>query len=211
MTAKRRDKSPYEVLGVAKEATPAEIKREYRKRAERAHPDKGGSHQDMAEVNHAYDVLKDPARRLLYDRTGADTRPAMETRIQSLIMQVFADGLQKDVPNILAHALECLEVGIIRIEQGKAEAEALHKKLTHRRNKIKTKRHTNNLFHMIVDQQLQQVEQALAALQDDCIVYKSSIKELEKYESIEDMPSLGITIIKSGSTAGVSYSDFSWS
>lgn len=69
---KKEKRSHYEVLGVEKDADPAKVKRAYRRRAEKAHPDKGGSDEEMAEVNQAYEVLSDPDRRLLYDRTGKD-------------------------------------------------------------------------------------------------------------------------------------------
>lgn len=62
----------YQLLGVARDAWPQEIKRAYRREAKRAHPDKGGSAKLMAELAHAYEVLSDPERRKVYDETGSD-------------------------------------------------------------------------------------------------------------------------------------------
>lgn len=58
----------YSVLGVQKDATPAEIKSAFRKRAMETHPDRGGKQEDFIQVRAAYDVLCDPDLRAKYDR-----------------------------------------------------------------------------------------------------------------------------------------------
>lgn len=64
----------YEVLGVSKSASDAEIKSAYRKLAKKYHPDLNpGDKQAEAsfkEVNEAYEVLSDPQRRQRYDQFG---------------------------------------------------------------------------------------------------------------------------------------------
>jgi len=64
----------YEALGVAREATPEEIKKAYRKLARELHPDVNPS-ADASErfktVTHAYDVLSDPQQRQQYDMGGS--------------------------------------------------------------------------------------------------------------------------------------------
>ncbi len=60
----------YKILGVAKNASPDEIKRAYRRLAQQYHPDKGGDAQKFKEVNEAYQVLSDPQKRGQYDQFG---------------------------------------------------------------------------------------------------------------------------------------------
>ena len=64
----------YEILGVDREATPEEIKRAYRRLAQRYHPDKnpddGESGERFKEINEAYSILSDPGKRSTYDRYG---------------------------------------------------------------------------------------------------------------------------------------------
>ena len=66
----------YQTLGLAKTATPEQIKKAYRKMA-RAHPpdlnpDNPAAEQKFKEANEAHEVLSDPEKRKKYDRLGAD-------------------------------------------------------------------------------------------------------------------------------------------
>lgn len=65
----------YEVLGVSRDATEAEIKKAYRARARTAHPDAGGDEEEFKQVQHAYRVLRDTQSRARYDRFGDDGTP----------------------------------------------------------------------------------------------------------------------------------------
>lgn len=64
----------YEVLGVGKSASEAELKSAFRKQAMQCHPDRNpGDAQAEAkfkELNEAYQILSDPERRQAYDRFG---------------------------------------------------------------------------------------------------------------------------------------------
>lgn len=62
--------NPYDVLGVPTDASPAEIKKQYRKKARRAHPDHGGDPKEMTALSIAYGILSDPKKRSQFDRTG---------------------------------------------------------------------------------------------------------------------------------------------
>lgn len=63
----------YKVLGVAKTATPEEIKKAFRRLARKYHPDVSKETDPasrMAEINEANDVLSDPDKRAAYDTVG---------------------------------------------------------------------------------------------------------------------------------------------
>lgn len=64
----------YDLLGVQKGASAADIKKAYRKLAMQYHPDKNpgnkAAEEKFREINDAYDVLKDEQKRSAYDRFG---------------------------------------------------------------------------------------------------------------------------------------------
>ena len=63
----------YELLGVPRDASEADIKKGYRKAAMQYHPDRNGSPDAEAQfkqIAEAYEVLRDPEKRSIYDRYG---------------------------------------------------------------------------------------------------------------------------------------------
>src|SRR5438477_12696827 len=71
-TQMRRD--PYEVLGVARDASEQEVKKAFRRLARELHPDVNthdpAAEEKFKEAAEAYEVLSDPERRQIYDRYG---------------------------------------------------------------------------------------------------------------------------------------------
>ena len=65
------EKDHYATLGLRPDATAAQIKQAFRKKALVSHPDRGGSHVRMRELNEAWGVLGDPAQRREYDSLRA--------------------------------------------------------------------------------------------------------------------------------------------
>jgi len=64
----------YELLGVSKTADDAEIKSAYKKAARKYHPDntETGNEELFKKVGAAYEVLKDPQKRKIYDQYGIE-------------------------------------------------------------------------------------------------------------------------------------------
>ncbi|MGL4240884.1 MAG: DnaJ C-terminal domain-containing protein [Beijerinckiaceae bacterium] len=77
-------RNPYDVLGVPKGASEAEVKKAFRRAAKQHHPDQNRSDpraaERFAEVNSAYEILGDTQKRAQFDRgeIGADGKPKFQ-------------------------------------------------------------------------------------------------------------------------------------
>lgn len=83
-------KTLYDVLGVPADSSEEEIKRAYRKKALKSHPDREkDSSEAMKEINEAYAVLSDPNRRSRYNETGDTSCPVSKMSPEEQILCSF--------------------------------------------------------------------------------------------------------------------------
>jgi len=91
-------KNPYEILGVKKDASEAEIKVSYRKLARKHHPDLNPSDKSSVEkfkeINTANALLSDKEKRAAFDRGEIDMEGQPQYRQQQQTYRDFADGPQ---------------------------------------------------------------------------------------------------------------------
>ena len=77
-------KDYYETLGVPRTASAEELKKSFRKLARQYHPDvakdKKKAEEKFKEINEAYEVLSDPAKRKKYDELGANWKSGADFR-----------------------------------------------------------------------------------------------------------------------------------
>lgn len=70
----------YDILGVDKDTSSAQIKKAFRKLALKHHPDRGGDEEIFKKMTEAADVLTDDDKRSLYDKGGKDAVEQGESR-----------------------------------------------------------------------------------------------------------------------------------
>lgn len=77
---------PYVMLGIDRDAGEQAIRSAWRKAAKTSHPDAGGDAEHFGKLQAAYDLLKDPVRRRVYDDTGYDPQLADPKDIEGVLM-----------------------------------------------------------------------------------------------------------------------------
>lgn len=97
----------YEALGLEPDATPEEIKAAYRKKAQKAHPDRiGGDVVVFQKLQKAYDTLSDEEKRRKYDAGEADPNDPHAQMLERLT-QLFL-GCIEHVPDADSHDIPAL-------------------------------------------------------------------------------------------------------
>ena len=112
-------KDYYQILGVPRNATEAQIKKAYRKLAMQYHPDRNPGKENWAnekfkEINEAFGVLGDPTKRRQYDQFGTVGNvgdifgsPFTRTTFEDLMSDFGGSGLRFDfLDNIFGDALK---------------------------------------------------------------------------------------------------------
>lgn len=90
----------YSILGINKQASQDEIKKAYRKQAMANHPDRGGDSGKFAQINEAYETLKDPNKRQAYDnpQVRMNTRSFDAGDMNTIFEAMFGRGARPQQP-----------------------------------------------------------------------------------------------------------------
>jgi hypothetical protein len=98
----------YDELKVARDASPEEIKRAYRKLAQQLHPDRNPSADAsdlMAVLNASHDVLRNPAKRIVYDdELNREAQRAQGAALRRAQAQAGRQPAAKPRPSPQTHA-----------------------------------------------------------------------------------------------------------
>jgi len=177
----------YDTLGVPKDADSATIKRAYRKKARKAHPDRdGGQHRDMVALNRAYDTLSDPTKRARYDQTGKEEapQPSIDIQARQSIMQLFSkcmdalgdtdDHVEAVRFQVRGHQRQILdEIGKLR---------KVIQKLEKRRNRVRFKGEGINFLADLLNQRIVQATAAISNMEEGSKVAERALEILKDFE-----------------------------
>jgi DnaJ-class molecular chaperone len=93
-----QSKDLYEILEIDRSSTEEDIKKAYKKKAMKYHPDKkGGNAEKFKEINEAYAILSDANKKQMYDKFGimeghdmSENMPNMDNIFENLFGFGFA-------------------------------------------------------------------------------------------------------------------------
>ena len=116
----------YEVLGVSKSASAAEIKKAYRKLSKQYHPDinkEPGAEDKFKEISEAYEVLSDDTKKAQYDQFGhaafeveqakvdlvASVEVSLDSQVVLMILEIFSQASLVEEDHVVIQMLHVKE------------------------------------------------------------------------------------------------------
>lgn len=179
--------NPYETLGVARTADGEVVRKAYRRKAQKLHPDKqGGSEAAFRAIQIAYDVLSDPDRKARYDQTGETAqRPTTESQALSYIAALL--------PQILDSGMPVSTLRLIDMLKNKAEfdsrAQQLERQkweqmLTRRQDALQ--RVSRGPLRMILDSDIARITQGLQQIDERLVVIARADEIISEHSYASD-------------------------
>jgi curved DNA-binding protein CbpA len=184
----------YETLGVAVDATKAEIKKAFKRKASKHHPDRDGGDKDkFQKIQTAYAVLCDDRKRQKYDTDGEEGGEHVLTPRESAYQ-----NLSMLFTGIVSENMDCIEtIDIIKtieanIKKNRKAPESIIKKMDKRLIKIKKaisklkrkvkKPGTPDLFEHILGMQQQDAERNISNAREQLEMMDIMVELTNEYE-----------------------------
>lgn len=184
----------YKLLGVAPDATAAEVKTAYRRLAKTAHPDAGGDPETFSAINDAYVILIDPKTRDEYDRTGLVDRhtPAqlhnamletIEQMFDMLVDRIVAENVDVRSLAFLSMVRERLQAGIDAVEAADRTLRREIHTLKDLKARLGRKNQERNAFTDSIDRRM---PKKTAELEQNTLMIKIGRLAMEELSYYED-------------------------
>jgi len=190
---------PYDTLGLSREATDAEIKKAFRKRARETHPDVGGKLGEFEKVSMANIVLSDPDKRKKYDETG-QVDPDQPDNSMSVALNIiigffamtasgFAAGTGIDpcTVDLLDYAKKHFNGQITEFTKQKKNIQTTVDTLKRIEKRLKSKKNGNPILRVAILNQAQSAQQPLAQLEKQIKEHTDAVDLLNGYSFDAEM------------------------
>ncbi len=175
----------YETLGVEKDATPADIKKAYRRKSKETHPDTGGSQEAFQSVALAHRILSDEQTREKYDRTGSldeavDNRDARAASILQNLVQAFLDDEDAKTRDLVAEMKKQIVADIKQASKSIEQADAFISRSLDLRSRFLVKKGAPIVSHMITSK-IDEVERVKVNLHEQIDIRNRAMALLEDH------------------------------
>lgn len=182
----------YAILGVARSASPQEIRKAYIKRAKATHPDSGGAEEDFKNISLAYEVLKDADRRAFYDEHGHWDQKAIAReaeQIKAMIAGMLLNWVVNGGEAIAQHDLVKLirtefEKGIAANTEQLGKLTAAKKSLSVIAKRFKRKANDSALngIALLIADQIKAMDAQHASLTANIELIKKALAFIDEYK-----------------------------
>jgi len=200
----------YEILGIERTATDAEIRDAYRKIAQSVHPDKGGGVDEFQAISTAYRTLIDPERRARYDRgdeNASGPKPqSPEQKARERLAMLFQQTVlaMKEGQDIVKIMRESLIAGRMKMQADIGKAEMATANIERVRGKMHYKGDDDgNVFEGIMNQLHDSNTRQINQLSHEIDIMDMTIEMLDNYEfEVEQIAHSGVGYRAATSTTG---------
>ena len=187
-------KDLYDVLGVDKNASKDDIKKSFRQKAKKTHPDAGGNAEEFKELTNAYAILIDDNKRKRYDNgenvDATEAKVSTEDKAIQMLMgeftKFFQDAQLVKTQNSVEHITRMLTATVQNAKKRQVELKSLNKELTSRvkKLKLKTKKATRGLdiAKTAAEAVLGKIKSERAQVLEDIRVMQKGLNILKEYE-----------------------------
>jgi len=178
---------PYATLGVARDATQAQIRAAWKLLSQRNHPDRGGDPKRAAEINEAWTCLSDETRRLRYDADGKDVPiDSNDVEARKMLHDMFNAAIGNDRVIDLVGFVKRELVNVVRnLTQGISEHQILIKRLAKKRARVRSKQ-ADNIAHRLIDQRVREANAAIEHMLRGITVAGVAQALIEDYEFVPE-------------------------
>jgi len=208
--------SLYDILEVDKNSSKEEIKKSYRKKSKKCHPDMpGGNTEKFKELSIAFNILIDDSKRKKYDETGnedfankIDDLTSEAIRRISMIFTNFLDNLAKN--NLNYNIMESIKNNAIQVIHSNKKDIRIQKKLKKNVNnykkRIKYKGKDQNILIMFCDNKIKDIDSKIPNFYHEIEVAKKVIELLEGYDLETIINNSSYSSLNSTSTSTTTFS-----
>jgi curved DNA-binding protein CbpA len=181
----------YDDLGVTSDASDDEIKRAYKKKAQRHHPDReGGDAETFHAIVKAFGILSDPDKRGRYDRTGQTDGPPPVDPITSKLSELFNTIIDQDrvEGNIVNTAKQTIVNTIVEIDSNLGKLDHDKRRLGKMLGRVKVLDDNINLFENIITGKIEFIDRSIETMNKEKALLNQVQDRLSMYTDADPQP-----------------------
>jgi len=182
--------NPYKTLDVPKDATDAEIKKAYQRKAQKLHPDKEtGDVEEFQQLMKSYALLKDHEKRRRYDQTGNVDSGPINDPVQQRLVELFRTivGAEDFTGDIIERSLATVDLAMVNIATRRHDTEH-HKGILEKQLGRVESDEGMNLYEGVLTDKITGFVKTLGYLEEEAVIVLKVKERLQHYKDTGEAP-----------------------